>query len=73
MRFLSDYLKVNYAEGSDSRNVGFRVKSSKLSDDGQFIEVLEGLKEGEVVVTSGMEGLKDGMRATVKVQGGGTK
>ena len=43
------------------------------TNDGQFIEVLEGLKEGEVVVTSGMEGLKDGMRATVKVQGGGTK
>jgi multidrug efflux pump subunit AcrA (membrane-fusion protein) len=43
------------------------------ANDGQFIEVLEGIKEGDVVVTSGMEGLKNGMRATVKVQGGGTK
>ena len=40
-------------------------------NDGRFIEVQEGLKEGDVVVTSGMEGLKDGMRATVNVQGGG--
>ena len=45
---LSDYLNVNYAEGSDSRNVGFRVNSSKLSDDGLFIEVVvaaEGLEK----------------------------
>ena len=43
------------------------------SNDGEFIEVLEGLQEGDVVVTSGTEGLRDGMRATVTVQGGGTK
>ena len=45
---LSDYLKVNYTQGSDSRKVGFRVKDSKLTDDGRFIEVVvaaEGLEK----------------------------
>ena len=43
------------------------------SNDGEFIEVLEGLQAGDVVVTSGTEGLQNGMRAIVTVQGGGTK
>ena len=43
------------------------------TNDGSYIEILDGLSEGEVVVTSGAEGLKDGMRATVKVQGGGER
>ena len=43
------------------------------TDDGSYIEILGGLTEGETVVTSGTEGLRSGMRATVKVQGGGAK
>ena len=43
------------------------------TDDGSYIEILEGLTEGETVVTSGTEGLRSGTRATVKVQGGGAK
>ena len=43
------------------------------TDDGSYIEILEGLTEGETVVTSGSEGLRSGTRATVKVQGGGAK
>ena len=43
------------------------------SNDGTYIEVLEGLSAGDVVVTSGAEGLKSGMRVTVSVQGGDGK
>jgi RND family efflux transporter MFP subunit len=43
------------------------------TDDGSYIEIIDGLSEGEIVVTSGAEGLRDGMRATVKVQGGGER
>ena len=39
-------------------------------NDGKYIEVLDGLSEGDVVVVSGTEGLKSGIRATVTVQGG---
>lgn len=37
-------------------------------DDGTYIEILSGLKEGEVVVTSGTAGLEDGMKAGVKLE-----
>jgi RND family efflux transporter MFP subunit len=43
------------------------------TNDGTYIEILEGLSEGEVVITSGAEGLKNGMRVTVSVQGGDAK
>lgn len=39
-------------------------------DDGNYIEVLSGLKEGEVVITSASEGLEDGMKVTVTLTGG---
>ncbi|MBR1884831.1 MAG: efflux RND transporter periplasmic adaptor subunit [Schwartzia sp.] len=35
------------------------------TNDGAYIEVLSGLSEGEVVVTSGMEGLADGVHAEI--------
>lgn len=35
------------------------------ANDGTYIEVLSGLSEGEVVVTSGMEGLTDGAHAEI--------
>ena len=35
------------------------------TNDGSYIEVLSGLSEGEVVVTSGMEGLADGVHAEI--------
>ena len=38
------------------------------TDDGSYIEILEGLTAGETVVTSGTEGLRSGTRATVKIQ-----
>lgn len=61
-----------------SRNEVFVVDDGKIyrreietgSDDGFFIEVVKGLKENELVVTSGTDGLEDGMRATVTLEGG---
>jgi RND family efflux transporter MFP subunit len=35
------------------------------TNDGAYIEVLSGLSEGEIVVTSGMEGLADGVHAEI--------
>lgn len=34
-------------------------------DDGNFVEIVSGLQEGETVVTSAAEGLEDGMKVTV--------
>lgn len=39
-------------------------------DDGTYIEVRSGLKAGETVITSGMSGLEDGMKAAVKLEEG---
>ena len=39
-------------------------------DDGNYIEVRSGLKAGDVVVTSGMSGLDEGMKASVKLEEG---
>lgn len=51
------------------------------ADDGAYIEILSGLTEGEIVVTSGMEGLTDGAHAEIilddtdagKTEGGAEK
>ena len=40
------------------------------ADDGEYIEILTGLKEGETVITSAAEGLEDGMKVTVTLTGG---
>ena len=61
-----------------SRNEVFVVEDGKIyrreietgSDDGTFIEVVKGLRENELVVTSGTYGLEDGMKATVTLEGG---
>ena len=39
-------------------------------DDGEYIEILTGLNEGEVVITSASEGLEDDMKVTVNLIGG---
>ena len=40
------------------------------ADDGEYIEILTGLSEGETVITSAAEGLEDGMKVTVTLIGG---
>lgn len=42
-----------------------RRKVMTGADDGNYIEIISGLSEGETVVTSAAEGLEDGMKATV--------
>lgn len=61
-----------------SRNEVFVVEDGKIyrreietgSDAGTFIEVVKGLRENELVVTSDTDGLEDGMKATVTLEGG---
>lgn len=39
-------------------------------DDGKYIEIISGLREGETVITSASEGLSDGMKVTVTLEEG---
>ena len=63
---------------SPARNEVFVVVDGKIyrreietgSDDGIFIEVVKGLKENELVVTSGTDGLEDGMKVDFTLEGG---
>lgn len=48
-----------------------RVKTG--ADDGNYVEIFSGVKEGETVITSSAEGLKDGMKVTVTLPGGDGK
>ena len=41
------------------------------TDDDSYIEIYEGLQEVEVVVTGNMEGLHEGMKAEISLEGGG--
>lgn len=40
------------------------------TNDGNFIEIISGLSEGEIVITSAAEGLEDGMKVSVSLTGG---
>ena len=40
------------------------------ADDGKFAEVLSGISEGEIVVTSATKGLESGMKAEITLIGG---
>ena len=42
------------------------------ADDGKFVEILSGLREGETVITSATKGLESGMKVTVTLAGGET-
>ena len=43
------------------------------TDDGNFVEILSGLSEGETVITSAAEGLENGMKVTVTLTEGEDK
>ncbi len=40
------------------------------ADDGEYIEIISGLSEGDIVVVQGFEGLADGAKANVSIEGG---
>ena len=40
------------------------------SDDGRYIEVLDGLSEGDIVLVGSFEGITDGTRVDINLQGG---
>ena len=42
-------------------------------DDGNYIEIISGVHEGETVITSAAEGLEEGMKGTVTLIGGDGK
>ncbi len=73
------YLSVPLAAMIDaSRSAVFVVKEDNTlerrevesgSDDGSYIEITRGLKEGETVITSAAEGLEEGMKVTVNLIG----
>ena len=62
---------------SPARNEVFVVDDGKIyrreietgSDDGIYIEVVTGLNENELVVTSGIDGLEDGMKVDFTLEG----
>lgn len=47
-----------------------RRNVSTGADDGKYIEILSGLREGETVITSATKGLESGMKVTVNLTGG---
>jgi RND family efflux transporter MFP subunit len=52
-----------YLKGADSRLETRRIKTGVY--DNTFIEVAEGLEEGDVVITSGIQGLEPGVKIDV--------
>lgn len=47
-----------------------RRKVQAGADDGMFVEILSGLGEGDIVITSAGKGLESGMKVTVNLLGG---
>jgi len=50
-----------------------RRKVQTGADDGNYIEIISGVHEGETVITSAAEGLEEGMKVTVTLIGGDGK
>lgn len=61
---MADNAKKSVFVAKDDGTIERRSVSTG-ANDGTYIEVLSGLSEGEVVVTSGMEGLTDGAHAEI--------
>ena len=56
-----------------AENTFERRKVKTASDDGNFVEIVSGLSEGETVITSATEGLETGMKVTVTLTEGDGK
>lgn len=65
---ISDNRQFVFVETAE--NTLERRKISTGTDDGTYIEILSGLREGETVITSATKGLEDGMKVTVTLTGG---
>ena len=65
---MSDNRQFVFVETAE--NTLERRKISTGTDDGTYIEILSGLREGETVITSATKGLEDGMKVTVTLTGG---
>lgn len=48
----------------------YRREITAGADDGEYIEIISGLEAGDVVVTSGTDGLEDGMNADITYESG---
>ena len=53
-----------------SENTLDRRKVSTGANDGRYVEILTGLKEGETVITSATKGLEEGTKVTLTLTGG---
>ena len=53
----------------DAEGKIFKREIETGADDGAFVEVVRGLREGDIVVVGGTDGLEDGMKATVTLEG----
>ncbi len=53
-----------------SENTLDRRKVNVGANDGKYVEILTGLKEGETVITSATKGLEEGTKVTVTLTGG---
>ena len=60
----ADFSKVMVVDGEGI--IHLRSVAAGVSDE-DFVEIIDGLQEGEVVLTGNLEGLKDGMRVDVSV------
>lgn len=78
-KFLSVPVEAIIDSTDSERNAVFVVTSEEKierrnievgADDGKYVEIISGLREGETVITSAAEGLEDGMKVTVTLTGG---
>ena len=66
---LDDSNNTVYVWDESSKRIKIRNVSSGPTD-GNYVEIFDGLREGEIVIVSGKEGLNDGQKANVKMIGG---
>lgn len=69
MTAMTDAAK-NEVFAVDGEGIIHRRDVETGADDGEYIEIISGLSEGDIVVVQGFEGLADGAKANVSIEGG---
>ena len=69
MTAMTDAAK-NEVFAVDEEGIIHRRDVETGADDGEYIEIISGLSEGDIVVVQGFEGLADGAKANVSIEGG---